>query len=54
MIKIYLCEICGREIKPDGLSTVIIKDRHKITKYYHEECIERESARNKKGTYTDN
>lgn len=53
MIKICLCEICGRELKPDSLSTVIIKDRHKITKYYHEGCIERESNRNKKETYTD-
>lgn len=54
MIKICVCNICGADINPDGISTVIITDRHKRTSYYHEECIQRETNRHKKGTDTYN
>lgn len=48
MENIKICEICGRSLKVEGLDTVIITDRHKHTKYYHDGCIERECRRAKK------
>ena len=49
---IKFCDICGKEVNPSGLDSVIITDRHKKTKYYHGECIQRECKRHKKGIET--
>ena len=52
MEQIKICAICGMALNPAGLSTVIITDRHKKTSYYHEECIQWETKRHKKGIET--
>ena len=50
---IHLCEICGKEVNSKGMSTVIITDRHRVTRYYHEGCIERECKKHSQETYFD-
>ena len=47
MEEIRICEICGRSLTVNALDTVIITDRHRHTKYYHDGCIERECRRAK-------
>lgn len=49
---ITTCDICGKCISPVGFSTIAITGRDHRTRYYHEECMERERRRNKKGIDT--